>query len=101
LDSSFYNPIAADKFAAWGGTLDDVLETTSRHTDIVNLGLNMKWKDEERILDRWAPLVQQPFFDADSTFAAPPSENVPNPMGSPRTPLLRMCRYRTPHSPAS
>jgi len=69
-----------DKINANSDTLHSILEVTSRHTDLVNYQFYARWSEQKAVLDRWAPQVNLPFLNGDSTYSVP-SEMLPNPYG--------------------
>lgn len=69
-----------DKINANGDALDNVIEVTSRYTDLVLFQCYGRWDYQGSNLDRWSPTVDQPFLNGDSTYSVP-TEMMPNPCG--------------------
>ncbi len=72
--------IFGDKLNANTDGADAVLPVTARHTDVVHYQMYGRWDAQRATLDRWRAVTDRPFFNGDSSFAAP-SPHMPNPHG--------------------
>ena len=69
-----------DKINANTDTLDTVLPTTSRFTDIVFYQMYGRYEVQKPGLDRWSKMVDKPLINEDSAFTMI-TDNMPRPYG--------------------
>ncbi|MFY0651711.1 MAG: hypothetical protein JXQ96_06740 [Cyclobacteriaceae bacterium] len=69
-----------DKLNANTDSIDTILPTTSKHTDIIMYQMYGRYDVQETGLDRWKNVVDKPFINGDSAFTMI-TEDMPRPYG--------------------
>ncbi len=69
-----------DKLNANTDSVDTVLKTTTKYTDILFYQMYAKYEVQEFSLDRWSKMVEQPIINGDSAFTMV-TDSMPHPFG--------------------
>ena len=69
-----------DKLNGNTDSLDTILPTTSKYTDIIFIQMYGRYAVQSRALDRWTKLTDKPFINGDTSYTMI-TENMPRPYG--------------------